>query len=408
MSSSKYNQNIKVAWLLPSMARGYVWQPVFREFTRLFPKSTVFTGQKPVQFSQNDKLPFNLKIVGKFRFLKLAGQKSTYDRGIILPPMNIPFHLLKFRPKIIFAAGFSLWTMISIIMKPLMRWKIIIIYDGSSPEIDVKDSWIRTIARRLMTKVTDAFITNTKTGKSYLVEFLYAKNEQVFARPYQVADKKFLTDINFNIKEVVGDIKHPVFLYIGLIIKRKGIDFLLKACAELNKRGHKDYTLLIVGNGPEREELETFIKEKSIENQVKWVGWVEYNNLGQIFNFSDIFILPTLEDIWGIVVTEAMIFGKPVLCSRLAGAWELVVDGENGYTFDPTLDKPEILADRMSEFVEKPELADSMGEKSKEYISYHTPEAVAQHLKKVVGYVSGESDISKTTFPEHSKKYSNF
>ncbi|MGI9533986.1 MAG: glycosyltransferase family 4 protein [Thermodesulfobacteriota bacterium] len=393
----------KVAWLIPSISRGYVWQPIFEEFSKIFPENLVFTGEKPVLMSDNDPGFLNIKILGKSRFLKFGNKESTYQRGIILPPLNLPCHLLKFSPEVIFATGFSIWTMIALFMKLFTGWKIIVVYDGSSPEIDVKDSKIRSFVRRIMTKYTDAFITNTNAGKAYLVESLKAKNDLVFARPYQVADKKHLS-ANLNISESsAGELKSPVFLYIGLVIKRKGLDYLLRACSELRRMDYNDFTLLVVGDGKHRKELEELTRELSLDKQVKWVGWVDYDRLGSYLNSSDIFVFPTLEDIWGIVVTEAMSFGKPVLCSRLAGAGELIIEGENGHTFNPVSDTPAILAEIMSRFIKNPYLITDMGKKSEQYISSYTPLSIATHLKNVIECVHKKDAKGPNTFSEYSK-----
>lgn len=369
----------------------------------MFPQNIIFSGDRPVFLSEHDDPNFKIKVVGKFRALKFGNQGITYKRGILLPSLGIFPHLLKYYPDVIFTAAFSIWTLIALLLKPLTRWKVIIIYDGSSPEIDVVDSKFRIFVRRLMTRFTDAFITNTNQGKTYITEILKADSENVFARPYQVADKGYLTNTKNELSESATDLKHPVFLFIGQLIKRKGIDFLLNACSELKRKGYHEFTLLVVGDGEDRGELEELTRGLHIEEHVKWIGWVDYENLGLYLDISDIFVFPTIEDIWGIVVTEAMNFGKPVLCSSLAGANELVVEGENGYVFDPLCDHPEVLAEIMSRFIKDPMLASNMGKKSEQLISSHSPEAIAAHLGNVIEYVYSQGEKNTKEFRKYSK-----
>jgi glycosyltransferase involved in cell wall biosynthesis len=179
--------------------------------------------------------------------------------------------------------------------------------------------------------------------------------------------------------------QRPVFLYVGRIAQRKGINNLLKACAILQSQGYCHYRLMIVGEGPQREELEGFCKSHNLEDCINWVGWVSYSNLGTYFRNADVFVFPTLEDIWGMVVPEAMAFSKPILCSKEAGAAEMVIEGENGYVFDPH--NPEALAEVMRYFIDKPDCIVSMGQKSKQLISQHTPEAAAKLFAEVTSYV---------------------
>jgi glycosyltransferase involved in cell wall biosynthesis len=272
----------------------------------------------------------------------------------------------------------------------LGRWKVIINYDGSSPRADYRNSWLRTAQRRIMVALTDGFITNSNAGKAYLTEIINARGSKVFARPYQVADVSALFNgesKNLQQKIKQKELKHPVFLFVGQIIHRKGLSYLLNSCTILRKEGIRDYSLLILGEGVQREELETFTQEQNLEDCVQWIGKVEYDRLGAYFSSSDVFILPTLEDVWGVVVLEAMACGKPIICSQFAGAAEMVVEGENGYIFDPH--QPEILAEIMLRFIKNPNLALSMSQKSLELIDKHNPKEAAKFLAKVTSSVWG-------------------
>ena len=181
------------------------------------------------------------------------------------------------------------------------------------------------------------------------------------------------------------ELKRPIFLYVGRITARKGIKTLLEACALLKSQGYADYSLLIVGQGDQREELESFIQERNLEEQVMWAGWVEYGNLGPYFQQADVFVFPTFEDVWGMVVPEAMVFGKPILCSNGAASCELIVEGENGYIFDPH--DPPSLAEGMRRFLDDPGLVKSMGERSRQLIAKKTPEAAAQAYVEVTSFL---------------------
>ena len=179
--------------------------------------------------------------------------------------------------------------------------------------------------------------------------------------------------------------QQPVFIVVGGIIPRKGLDRLLEACAILQRQGCDDYTLLVVGDGPQREELENFTQKNDLTKCVQWAGRVDYNHLGAYFRKADVFVLPTLEDTWGLVLLEAMVLGKPILCSKWAGAAELVIDGENGYCFDPY--EPAKLAELMRRFINDPDLAASMGHKSEQLMTQYTPEAAAKFLSEVTSFV---------------------
>jgi glycosyltransferase involved in cell wall biosynthesis len=395
--------DIKVVWLIPSMARGFGWLPLLKEFSNIFPDCLVCTGLWPVSQSK-DNVDFNLKVVDKTRFLTIGMKDAHYASGIIMPPLGMPFHILKFSPDVILTYGFSIWTVIVLLLKPFTRWRVIIVYEGSTPTVDAKESKFRASGRKLMTKVSNAFITNSHAGKDYLVQFLKAKKELVFVRPYLVPDKSYLSQKKVDVKKLLTDARRPIFLYVGLIIKRKGLKFLIEAFAALKRKGYEDFTLMIIGEGPQRQELEGMIEELGIEKQVKWMGWVNYNSLGYFFDSSDIFVLPTFEDTWGMVVLEAMAFGKPVLCSELAGAREMVKNGESGFTFDPAHDNPEVLSEILRKFIDDPNLIQCMGKKSKKIASSHTPEIVANDLKYIIEFVLGRRERSSMEFNEYPQE----
>lgn len=371
--------NLRVAWVLP--VAWYYWHPVLSNFTKLFPNTTIFTGLWP-GFAHGFENSFKVEEVGKMNYLE-SGQTSTgYGTGFTYLSPKIIGELLQLKPDVIFADSFRIWTIFALLLKPLGGWRVILTYEGSSPSVDYRNSALRTFLRRAMVKGADAYITNSKVGKDYLTGFLQADESRVFAMPYEVPDQKSLLGKLNNTETKDSKLRQPVFFFVGHLVKRKGLNFLLEACALLQKQGKSDYTLVIAGDGPERAELELFCQDNNFSDCVKFLGKVDYDSLGTYFQEADVFILPTLEDTWGMVVLEAMLFGKPVLCSKWAGAAEMIVDGKNGYVFDPH--EPEKLAELMQWFMNNHGEISLMGETSRKTMANHSPELVSQSLAEVV------------------------
>ena len=380
--------DLRVAWLVPEVELGAYWQPVLREFTKVFKNTVFYTGRVWSGFDPTLPGASAIQLVGETKFVETTKIETGYDRGFIAVSPSIVGHLLKFRPQIVFPQAFSLWTVLVVLLKPICGWKIAIIYDGSSPNTDFRDSSFRTFVRRILAKFADAFVSNSQAGKRYLVEALNVPEAEVFTRTYLVPDAEtLLKPLSENRVENLG-LKHPIFLYVGRITARKGIKTLLEACAILKKQGYADYTLLIVGKGDQQDELEAFVKEQDFPEQVNWVGWVNYGSLGAYFQQADIFVFPTFEDVWGMVVPEAMVFGKPILCSNGAASCELVVEGKNGYIFDPN--NAQELSEKMRIFIDSPHLIKSMGESSRQLISQKTPETAAQGYFEVTSFLMGK------------------
>ena len=377
--------DLRVAWLVPEVELGAYWQPVLREFTKVFKNTVFYTGRVWSGFDPTLPGASAIQLVGETKFVETEKIETGYDRGFIVVSPSIIGYLLEFRPHVVFPQAFSLWTVIVALLKPLMRWRIAIIYDGSSPNTDFRDSSFRTFVRRILVRFADAFVANSNAGKKYLMEVLKVPEDKIFTRTYLVPDAGALLKRLDQTQPPNLQLKRPIFLYVGRITARKGIKTLLEACAMLKSQGYVDYSLLIVGKGDQREELEAFIKERHFEEQVSWGGWVEYGNLGPYFQQADIFVFPTFEDVWGMVVPEAMVFGKPVLCSNGAASYELIVSGENGYIFAPSSAKE--LADKMQILLDNPDLIESMGERSRQIISQKTPETAAKAYVEVTSFL---------------------
>ena len=166
-----------------------------------------------------------------------------------------------------------------------------------------------------------------------------------------------------------------VVLYCGQFIERKGLRYLLEAFASI-KALHEDVALVLIGYGPERDMLLAQVALSGISD-VHVVDHVEVTEMPTMYALADVFVLPSLEETWGLVVNEAMACGLPVIVTDRAGASiDLVRQGENGYVV-PAGDSTAI-AECITRLIEDPALAARMGDCSSERIQQFTPERAAQ------------------------------
>ena len=169
-------------------------------------------------------------------------------------------------------------------------------------------------------------------------------------------------------RELGIDGEHMV-LSIGQFIHRKGFDILLKAAAQL-KPGVRIY---IVGGEPTEEYLR-LSSELGITN-VEFVGFMKKEQLVKYYKASDMFVLPTREDIWGLVINEAMAYGLPgITTEKCVAGLELVENGVHGYIV-PVADH-EMLAGSMNQLLGEDYSA--MGVNALEKIRPYTLENMAQ------------------------------
>ena len=109
---------------------------------------------------------------------------------------------------------------------------------------------------------------------------------------------------------------------------------------------------------------------------MRFVGAIDYDNIAIYYAAADVFIIPTLEDNWSLVVPEAMACGLPILCSKYNGCWpELIHQDKNGWIFDP-LDS-ESTVKCLNLCIENKNELTKMGINSQEIVKNYSPEKAA-------------------------------
>ncbi len=171
------------------------------------------------------------------------------------------------------------------------------------------------------------------------------------------------------LRRELGITQERMILAVGQCIHRKGFDILLRGAEALPK----DTAICIVGGEPTEEYLA--LREKLGADQVYFPGFQKKEALQKYYRAADLFVLPTREDIWGLVINEAMAYGLPVITTdRCVAGLELVEDGVNGYLVP--VENPEAL----TEAIQKALRGDlrKMGAASLEKIRPYTIENMAK------------------------------
>jgi glycosyltransferase involved in cell wall biosynthesis len=119
------------------------------------------------------------------------------------------------------------------------------------------------------------------------------------------------------------------FIFVGQLIKRKNIELLINAISTL---GLKDIELWIVGDGPEKEQLQ-FLANLLLPKQVNFFGTLPMSKIPKIIVKTDCLVLPSISDGWGAVSSEALMVGTPVICSDACGSSAAVKASKVGGVF---------------------------------------------------------------------------
>ena len=151
-----------------------------------------------------------------------------------------------------------------------------------------------------------------------------------------VVDQNNFPPSNEQKKDLIEQ-KNKFFLFYGRLSEEKGILSLLKIVAHLKEQKKLfNRQLWIVGQGPQKEEIEKKIKQLMLEDVVRLVGFRQGEKLKEIIRAADFVVLPSIWlDNSPLVISEAQLLEKPVLVSALGGSPEMIIDQVTGLVFDP-------------------------------------------------------------------------
>lgn len=170
---------------------------------------------------------------------------------------------------------------------------------------------------------SDYVIAQSSNTKENAQKYYHSQKQiQTIPLPYQKVEFTVAT------RESMGlNASDTYLISIGRLVRRKGYDYLLQALAKIKKN---DIKLIILGEGPEKENLEKIIKEKKLESRVIMPGFVSENTKFQYLNCSDIYVLSSVHEGFGIVLQEAMQVGLPIVSTNYGGQVDIVKENENG------------------------------------------------------------------------------
>jgi phosphatidylinositol alpha-1,6-mannosyltransferase len=164
----------------------------------------------------------------------------------------------------------------------------------------------------------------------------------------------------------------PTIISVGRLVHRKGQDRLVEALPLILKE-IPDAELIFVGEGPHREELDRLIKKNRVEENVRFLGRIAYEDLPNYIALGDIFAMPSRSRLFGleveglgIVYLEASSCGLPVIAGSSGGAPDAVIDGETGYVVDGN--NVEDIAARCIELLKDESLRKGMGVRGRKWV----------------------------------------
>jgi glycosyltransferase involved in cell wall biosynthesis len=217
-------------------------------------------------------------------------------------------------------------------------------------------------ADRILARYTDRIIAVSQGVRDFTVK-QEGIAEGKFIVLHNMVDPKDLvpTDSRNRVREKLGlTDEHVAIGVVASLNVKKGHKYLLAAVSQLVK-SHPNIQLLVVGDGPLKEEILALIGELNLRDSVSLLGM--RRDIPDLLNAMDIFVLPSLWEGFGIALLEAMVMELPVVATHVGGVGEVITD-ETGVLVPPG--NPQALADALHYLMEHPGQAREMGKKGKE------------------------------------------
>ncbi|MHB1688299.1 MAG: glycosyltransferase family 4 protein [Ignavibacteriaceae bacterium] len=251
--------------------------------------------------------------------------------------------------------------------------------------------------RQLKSRV-DGFLAIGTLNREYY-RFYRIPDEKIFLVPYAV-DNDFFRKKAIEASRKREELRkslglepgRPVILYASKMIARKRPQDLLEAYIRLSLDGRSEPVpyLLFIGDG----EMRYLLEERSADlgwDSVRFLGFKNQSELPGYYDLCDVFVLPSVDEPWGLVVNEVMNTGSAVIVSDQVGCGaDLVRNGENGYVFNAR--NIEELYGSLSDALQTQERCRKLGENGLEIINKWGFEEDSKGLKDAIRHVLGENE----------------
>lgn len=171
-------------------------------------------------------------------------------------------------------------------------------------------------------------------------------------------------------------------LFVGSLIRRKGLDILLRALSQLRQH---DWLLRVVGSGSEQKALSQMATQLGLGARVAFIGAVPNGEARDLIGEADVLLLPSRYDGWGAVVNEALMRGTPVICSNSCGAADLIAATGFGGVFASESESD--LQRQLLEFLAKLQTFQGMRDDIATWARRLHPDLAANYLLSVLNHV---------------------
>ena len=185
------------------------------------------------------------------------------------------------------------------------------------------------------TTATELIVPTKKTYDLFKEKYKVKRNVHIVPTGIEVEkySKKYSDEVIGELKEKIGIKKEDInLIFVGRLGLEKSVDFLINNHKNIVKK-HPNCNLIIIGDGPERENLEKLVKKNKLENNVFFTGKVPLSDIGMYYHLGSIFVTASKTETQGLTVLEALAASLPVVAIKDESFIDPIKDNYNGYLF---------------------------------------------------------------------------
>jgi len=280
----------------------------------------------------------------QMRFAKKTDGRVFDEKFFHITP-GLLWHLWRFRPDAVISNEMGFRSMVALAYGAVFQKPVWIWWEGtlhSERNIGV----LRTVVRKAFVRSVNHWISFGKTSTEHLLH-LGVKRDRILQLQNAVDEERFKAPV----EPAWAFEPRPAVLYVGQLIERKGVKLLLDAAASVQQNG-VEFSLLLVGSGRDKQALQRRADLLGLRN-VRFLPMQPPERMPAVYRSADLMVLPTLEDVWGLVANEAILSGIPVLCSKYAGCGGELFDPKHLFAPDDGCEFSQKLAAAISEGLSK-------------------------------------------------------
>lgn len=243
-----------------------------------------------------------------------------------------------------------------------------------------RESQLRLDGEASIMSSVDAIVVSTDQEKKDLYRLYKISPRKVWIIPAGVDLDRFQPLNKSQARESLGLTEQHILLYVGRIDPLKGLDTLIHAMTMI--RDLNNSRLIIVGGelnvDPELNRLIELTTQVGLQDKITFTGALEQKRLPEYYSATDVFILPSYYESYGLVTLEAMACGVPIVAARVGGPRTLIKEGVTGYLIPWRC--PEPYAERIDILLANSSLRESMGATARNIAQDSGWEKVANRL----------------------------